>query len=223
MMRNLLFPVLILGAGCEEEETEEVEFIHSCSENWDDEIVNYRGYNSAEIQSGFMFLGDDRKAMAFTVRVNKEEDMRMGLWMQLAITNMSLSEDCPVAVYSSESPPQLDGIDPLGAETDILHSHDDLGTLEFSTKLAHARSISGELVTRTESPFRTLSQDMGNTLHVTMLTCGDAEIDVEYVFKYYECGPNDKDSHALQSDATLRVETVRTNGARVENFREEED
>jgi hypothetical protein len=183
MMRNLLLTTALLAA-CEEPQIEEVE--STC----DADIFSSWDY---EIESDSTGLAADEKAMSFSIDIESDDGYTVGLEQNLTLFNDSTENDCRVAIYLSDSRPDLDIVQPLEAESEIQEEDANLGRLLFSANLGHARDIGDEKVVDKISFGDELSENVGDEgVHVTILSCGDSRIDIQYRFMFYECGPDDE-------------------------------
>ena len=165
MSRKLIL-VGLLGAGCN-------------LKNDSTETCSYENERWSEIRD-VTSIADPQKVVVLHVNASPQEEATWNLNRFITITNMSTQRDCPVAIYQSETPPQVDLVEPL--TTSVAEQDDNLGVLLDARNLAYNREDSNPEsdALRLQSSGFLVENASEFEIYLSMVTCGTEPISIVY-------------------------------------------
>ena len=175
-MKKQLFLAMILACGCEQQSVtpNPEEGCDIDAERWGD-------------MYGQSTVTQEQQVLSFHLKGEQQGSSYWDIESTLQLLNESTEKDCLIAVYLNESPPQLDMVEPLAENTTT--NDDNLGELLYVDNLAYTREREdGDSLTLPVSTYNTLAWGVTEfEYHLTIVTCGEAQINVSYSFDFFQC------------------------------------
>ena len=160
-MRTSLFVFAVVLTGCGEKLPE---IQQKCMDEPNDNYFSNR-VRYSYFKQFYDFVPDDMKAIQFHVYGEGSSDILWQVKGHFKLQNYA-ETDCPIVIYRSDTPPDLEQIIPINAEQVPPEEDANLGSLQLAVNLAHSGDYEN-----TSMVLQDWSSEMD--FYVTIVTCED--------------------------------------------------